>query len=206
MSYIRDVSRDWKALKPVLVEAHRLLCNKFGRYLGTDSLGLFDVSDQGKNKLMFGGDVLGSFDAWKDRVSLTVDHDPIGTAVHELLHANSFSDDWTPRDLGRRDDLISFRGLEIQWLSAKRQRVKGIYHRGLNEGVTEFFTLWAYKKAVPAYVALLPIAQMLVKKIGFRNVAQAYFRGGYEELEKMSVKISLNLDLLDAEAESVLQG
>lgn len=196
--------KDWKELKPILAEAHRLLRHTFGPYIGDDTLGQFDVSNPKKSGLVFGEGIFGGFDAWEDRVSLAIERDPIGTAVHELLHANSYSDDWTPDDLGRQDDLISFRGFEIQWLAAKTKHVKSIYHRGLNEGVTEFFTLRAYRKAIPAYTALLPYARQLMNAIGYENVARAYFRGGYHELEQLSRKTPLNLKQLDAKAESAL--
>ncbi len=195
-------SRAWKKLRPVLLRAHRLLLRRYGRYIGTDSRGHFDIADAEKAAIIRPYPDLGSFDAWTDRVLINLQHDPVGTAVHELLHANAFSDDWLPRDIGKRDTIVSFRGLEVQVASADKRKVKRIYHRALNEGVTELLTLEAYRRAVPAYTDLLSFASSLRKAIGLKNLMKAYFSTGYPCMQAIASICRFNLKRLDMRAEA----
>lgn len=200
------MSASWKELKSALEQAQGLLCRSLGRYIGADPLGHFDINVQRKISRRRALGAVGSFDAWKDRISLNLDDDVLGTAVHELLHANAFSDDWTPADLGRAGDMVSFRGLEIQLVSPGGRRVRQILHRGINEAVTELLTLHVYPRAIPAYASLLPCARKLLRSLGFDDLARAYFWGGYPALDQMADAASLDLNLLDARSERILRG
>jgi hypothetical protein len=142
----------------------------------------FPISDPGKQLRIGAGEMLGSFDAWEDLVRLNLEEDPLGTAVHELLHANAYGDDWLPEDTGT-DTILSFRGFELQLFSADRRRVLDIRHRAINEGVTELLTRHAYPAAESAYEELLPTARELAQRIGLDVLARLYFRAGYPGLE-----------------------
>ncbi|HLC53264.1 MAG TPA: hypothetical protein VJK03_01855 [Candidatus Nanoarchaeia archaeon] len=193
----------WDKLKPALVEANQLLIKSFPKYVGNDPFGQFDVSNKDKVTLISVSEILGSFNAWKDEIFLNLDEDPLGTAVHELLHANSFSDDWHIPDPNNPEYIVSFRGLEFQWITADHSTVKAVYHRALNEAVTELFTIHIYKDAIPAYENLIPFAQRLVKAIEFDNLAKQYFCEGYPGLEEVCSTYSFNLRDLDNHAESI---
>lgn len=193
---------DWKLLEPVLAEAHELLMRKFPAYMGTDPRGHFNVADPKRVIRLSSDSLLGSFSAWKDRVSLNLERDPLGTAVHELLHANAFSDDWLPEDTDRKDDVVSYRGFEIQVISAGTHRVKAIYHRAINEGVTELLTTHAYPEAAKAYLQLLTFARELTDRLGFEPVTRQYFREGYNGLQKLAQANDFDLNGLSQQADA----
>lgn len=195
---------DWKLLEPVLAEAHELLMRKFPAYMGTDPRGHFNVADHKKVIRLSGASLLGSFSAWKDRVSLNLERDPLGTAVHELLHANAFSDDWLPEDTGRKGEIVSYRGFEIQVISAGTRRVKAICHRAINEGVTELLMTHAYPEAAQAYRQLLTFARELTERLGFEAVTRQYFREGYNGLQKLAQANDFDLDGLIHQADAAL--
>lgn len=168
----------------ILQDAERLLVARFGDHFSNDTRARFNTRDQRKQLRLTTSDTLGTFDAWTDRIALNAEVDPLGTAVHELLHANAFADDWLPQDTGR-EGVVCFRGFEIQHLNIDATQVYAIYHRGINEAVTELLTRHAYPDAGPAYVDLLPIAQQLATHIGFDRLSALYFRAGYPGLETL---------------------
>lgn len=186
----------------ILREAEGLLLAAFGEHLGADVRGRFDVRDPQKRARIPVSATLGSFDAWTDHIRLNAEVDPLGTAVHELLHANAFADDWLPADTGC-EGIISFRGFEIQHLSTDMQ-VHAIYHRGINESVTELLTIHAYPEAGPAYVDLLPFARKLATTIGLERLTALYFRAGYPGLE--SAVGDEPLRTLSVQADAALYG
>ena len=169
------------SVRATLREAARLLRSTYPDFPSGRGA-RFNVEDRAKRARIAATDDLGSFDAWDDKLRLNLEIDPLGTAVHELLHANAFSDDWLPDDTGR-DEILSFRGFEIQRLTPDREHVIAIYHRGLNEGVTELLTKRAYQPASPAYVELVPLAEEVESRIGLDLLARIYFDAGYPGLE-----------------------
>lgn len=201
-----DSAKVSKRLQPVLAEAHELLLRAYGQYMGTDSLGHFDVADPSKGDLISGGNVLGTFSAWRDCLSLTLDQDPLGTAVHELLHANAFSDDWLPADTGKPEVIVSFRGFEIQVLASADKHVQEVHHRALNEAVTELLTHHAYSNALEAYANLIPFARELDRAVGLPEMARVYFQSGYEGLEDIAADRSLDLEQLSKGADDAARG
>lgn len=170
------------SVRAYLREAERILRVAFPEAFSRDRRTRFEIEDARKHARIPASRTLGAFDAWRDRITLNLEHDPLGTAVHELLHANAYSDDWLPGDT-LMEEVVSFRGFEIQRLSARRDRVIAIHHRGINEGVTEHLTRHAYPDAMPAYEELLPVARELATRLGTPALAQLYFRAGYPGLE-----------------------
>lgn len=182
-----------------LREAERLLRGTFVDF--PPRRARFPVDDSAKRERVSAGATLGSFDAWEDRIRLNLEEDPLGTAVHELLHANAYGDDWLPADTGQ-DVIVSFRGFEIQVLTPRRDAVLGIYHRALNEGITELLTRHAYPAAAPAYEELLPAARDLEQRIGSDVLVRLYFHAGYAGLEAV---IGDTLAQLSTAADAALQ-
>ena len=194
----------WSKVEPVLHQAHELLMARFPRYLGSDPLGQFDVANADKAEFITVSDILGSFDAWADKLSVNLEYDPLGTAVHELLHANAYSDDWFAPSAEWPEYIVSFRGLEVQVITADRRTVKEIAHRAINEAVTEMFTGHAYEDALPAYEALVPLAQELESALGSELLAHQYFCEGYQGLEEVCVDSGFDLKCLDSLADTAL--
>jgi hypothetical protein len=66
--------------------------------------------------------------------------------------------------------------------------------------VTELLTRYAFPDAMHAYDDLLPAATRLHHAIGLKEVLTAYFRTGYDGLERTATRLGVNLQKVSPDA------
>jgi hypothetical protein len=95
---------------------------------------------------------------------------------HELVHATS-----NHCRMSYRGKRVLKSGLKIQsWDLEDNQTT---LYRGLNEGLTQYFAN-TYTVGGPAYKSEVEIIGKLVKRIGMKELRQAYFDTGIEALDR----------------------
>jgi hypothetical protein len=153
-----------------------MLKGRYGKWSGDDSKGIFDISDPGKFALEFNRSWGGEFSPWDDRVRVATGEDPFGTALHELLHANAFSDDYPPGDWPESEGRTqSYRGIEISRVIDGCRELLESSNTGLNEGVSEHLVRLVYLNAAKGYPKMIPYVDELLRVLGEERLERAYF-------------------------------
>jgi hypothetical protein len=158
-----------------------MLKERYGKWLGDGPRGIFDISDHEKFALESSQSWGGGFSPWDDRVRVAAGEDPLGTALHEILHANAFSDDYPPGDWSESDGrTLSYRGVEIEITrdTDGHRELLASSNTGLNEGVTEHLVRLVYPSAAIGYPEMIPYMDELLRVLGKERLERAYFAEG----------------------------